>query len=54
MLNTKALARYMSYLYIHRSKYYLVVKEISTWRALETNSAYHECAKLDCFVHCFA
>ena len=39
MLNTKALARHVSYFGIIGFKYYLVDKEISTWRALETNSA---------------
>ena len=39
MLNTKALARHVSYFEIIRFKYYLVDKEISAWRALETNSA---------------
>ena len=46
MLNTKALARHVSYFDIIRFKYYLVDKEISTWRALETNSTQHECASL--------
>ena len=39
MLNTKALARHVFYFDIIRFKYYLVDKEISTWRAFETNSA---------------